>query len=110
MTYILINTFTAVPGGLDELVAFQLAETARMSSEATATGWLGNELYRSEDERQLIVLTRFASRAAQESWAETESFQRHVAALRPKFEDMTSVPVSFVTAHGEPPERSGTPG
>lgn len=49
-----INMFTAVEGGFDALLAFQIAEMQDMSAEATAHGWLGNEAYRSDDDTSLM--------------------------------------------------------
>ncbi len=99
--FIAINTFTAVDGGIDALTAFQIAEMEEMSGEATAQGWLGNEVYRSRDDTRLIVLTRFRSAEARERWAETDRFRRHVDDLRPLIRNGTSVPVTFVAAHGD---------
>lgn len=59
--FISINTFTARAGGLDALIQFQIAETQRMSVNATAHGWLGNEMYRTQGGTDLIVITRFRS-------------------------------------------------
>ena len=99
--FISINTFIAVEGGLDALTAFQIAEMEEMSEQATAHGWLGNEVYRSCDDTSLIVLTRFRSAEARERWAETDRFRRHVEDLRPLIQNGTSTPVAFVAAHGD---------
>lgn len=64
--YTLVNTFRAVEGGIDALIAFQLAEMRDMGANAAACGWLGNEAYRSEDGTSLIVVTRFKSVVARE--------------------------------------------
>ena len=101
--YISINTFTAVGGDIDALTAFQIAEMRDMSDEATAYGWLGNEVYRSRDGASLIVVTRFRSAEARESWAQTDRFRQHVDDLAPLIEDVTSVPVTFLAAHGDSP-------
>lgn len=96
--YISVNTFTVLPGGIDALTAFQLAETQDMGAEATAHGWLGNEIYRAHDGTRLIVLTRFRSAEAREAWAQTDRFRRHIEALRPLIQDVTSVPVALLAA------------
>jgi heme-degrading monooxygenase HmoA len=102
-----INTFTAVEGGVDALAAFQIAEMQDMSAEATAHGWLGNEVYCSDDDTSLIVLTRFRSAEAKESWAQTDRFRQHFEQLQPLIQNVTSIPVTFLAAHGDPfPPRS----
>lgn len=103
-----INTFTAVEGGIDALIAFQIAEMQDMSAEATEHGWLGNEVYRSDDDTSLIVLTRFRSSEAKEGWAQTDRFRRHFEGLQPLIQNGTSIPVTFVVAHGQhlPPRGS----
>ena len=98
--FILVNTFTAVEGGIDELLAFQLAEMRAMAPEATACGWLGNEVYLSEDAASLIVITRFRSKEAHATWAATERSRRHVDELMPLVTGVSSVPVRFLAAHG----------
>ncbi len=98
--YTLINTFTTIDGGIDALAAFQIAEMQDMSTEAAAHGWLGNEVYRSHDDTSLIVVTRFRSATAKDSWAGTDRFRRHVEDLEPLVHDVTSVPVTWVAAHG----------
>ncbi|GAB3062610.1 MULTISPECIES: putative quinol monooxygenase [Micrococcales] len=96
-----INTFTAVEGGIDALTVFQIAEMEDMRAEATAHGWLGNEVYRSDDDTSLIVLTRFRSAEAKENWAQTDRFRRHFEGLKPLIQNGTSIPVTFVVAHGQ---------
>ncbi|MEG9227241.1 putative quinol monooxygenase [Aeromicrobium sp. Sec7.5] len=98
---VLINTFTAVDGGLDALAAFQVAEMQDMSAAASAHGWLGNEVYRSHDDTSLIVVTRFRSELAKDAWAATERFGQHVEDLEPLVRDVTSVPVTPIAAHGD---------
>ncbi|SJN12861.1 Probable reductase [Leucobacter sp. 7(1)] len=100
--FISINTFTARDGGLDALIQFQIAETQRMSIEATAHGWLGNEMYRTRGGTDLIVITRFRSPEARALWAETPRFLRHVDALQPYVQEITTTAVDFVAAHGAP--------
>lgn len=100
--FILINTFTAVEGAINALTAFQIAEMQDMSAEATAHGWLGNEVYRSEDDTALIVVTRFRSAEAKQSWAQGERFRQHVAQLQPLIQSVASIPVTFLAAHGDP--------
>lgn len=100
--FVLINTFTAVEGGLDALTELQSVEAARMSVDATAHGWLGNEAYRTLDGTSLIVITRFRSPEARARWADTPQFQRHVGELRPLVREIVSTPVFFASAHGEP--------
>jgi heme-degrading monooxygenase HmoA len=99
--FISINTFTAVEGGIDALAAFQISEMQDMSDEAAAHGWLGNQVYRSLDGASLVVLTRFRSAVARERWAQTDRFRQHVDDLEPLIQDVTSIPVSFLAAHGE---------
>lgn len=106
--YTLVNTFTAIEGGIDALTAFQLSEMRDMGAEAASHGWLGNEVYRSEDGASLIVVTRFKSVESREKWAETERSRRHVRELMPLVKDITSVPVTFLAAHGDSPIAGGS--
>lgn len=98
--FILINTFKPVDHSIDELLAFQLAEMKAMSAEAEACGWLGNEVYQSEDGTSLVVVTRFRSTEAREKWAQTKRAKMHVEQLMPLVRDISSVPVAFVASHG----------
>lgn len=100
--YVLINIFTPAEGRMDELAAFQLAEMTDMHDQATAQGWLGNEVYRSHDDTKLIVVTRFESFEAKQAWARTERFQRHVHDLEPLLHEVTSLPVSLLRQAGDP--------
>ena len=99
--YTLINTFTPVAGGIDALVALQLAEIRDMHEEATSFGWLGNEVYRSQDGASLIIVTRFRSREARERWAATERFRRHIEELAPLVKAHSSVAATFLAAYGD---------
>ncbi|PBB08249.1 hypothetical protein CKW39_10625 [Kocuria sp. WRN011] len=99
--YILVNTFTAIQGGIDALSAFQLTEMQDLRDEATEHGWLSNEVYQSQDGASLIVITRFLSEEAKNSWGRTERFRRHVEALEPLVQNVTSIPVTFLAAHGQ---------
>lgn len=101
--YTLLNIFTPGAAGIDALIAFQLAETRAMADEATAIGWLGNEVHRATDGSSLIVLTRFRDEEAQANWARGERFHRHLEALAPFVDEVVSVPVKLVARHGEPP-------
>lgn len=98
--FILINTFFPADHGFEELLAFQLAEMNALSEEAKACGWLGNEVYRSEDGASLIVITRFRSVGAREEWARTKRARQHVEQLKPLVKEIISIPVAFVAAHG----------
>jgi|GEM_PF-7040284 len=99
--YILINTFVAVEGGIDALAEFQLAEMPDMSAEAANYGWLGDEVYRSEDGESLIVVTRFQSLEVREKWSEMARLRRHVERLMPLVKGVTSEPVTFLAVHGD---------
>jgi heme-degrading monooxygenase HmoA len=98
--FILINTFRPVDDKIDELLAFQLAEMNALSEEAKASGWLGNEVYRSEDGASLIVITRFRSVEAREEWARTKRARQHIEQLKPLVREIISIPVAFAAAHG----------
>lgn len=97
--FILINTFTPVEGGIDALAAFQIDEMQDMRAEAASHGWRGNEVYRTRDGASLIVVTRFRSAEAKESWVETDRFQRHVEGLAPLIKGVVSVPVALIATH-----------
>lgn len=99
--HISINIFIAIEGGIEALTAFQITEMQDMSEEATAYGWLDNEVYRSQDNTRLIVLTRFQSAEAMQNWAQTERFRQHIENLDPLIQNGTSVPLTFVAAHGD---------
>ena len=105
--YTLVNTFTAVEGGIEALIAFQLAEMRDMAPAASACGWLGNEVYRAQDGASLIVVTRFRSLEAHKRWSETRRSRQHVQQLMLRTKDITSVPVTFLAAHGDSPLAGG---
>ena len=106
--HVSINTFIAIEGGIEALTAFQITEMEDMNEEATAYGWLGNEVYRSQDNTSLIVLTRFQSAEAMEDWAQTRRFRRHIGNLEPLIQNGTSIPLTFVAAHGDPHMTDGS--
>lgn len=101
--YTLVNIFTPVPGELDALVELQLAETAKMRSQASGLGWLGNEVYRAADGSRLVIVTRFASKEAQKAWAQTDAFAAHVRRIGPLLEKVDSIPVELAAKHESVP-------
>ncbi|WP_306028343.1 putative quinol monooxygenase [Stappia sp. MMSF_3263] len=95
----LVNIFRPHAGRTEEFLALQLAETREMRAEAARAGWLGNEVYIARDGGEVVVVTSFASRAAQEAFAASESFARHRARIAPLLDDVRSMPVRFVARH-----------
>ena len=106
-TYVLVNTFMVVDGGVDALTKFQFAEMQEMGAEASACGWLGNEVFRSEDGASLIVVTSFRSVEADKQWSETERLRQHVRRPMSLVEGITSVPATLLATHGNGPLAGG---
>lgn len=84
---VLINVFTAKPGRLDEFVALQSAELARLSEEAPPAGWRGSRLHRAVGGSNAIMVTVFDSIEHHRQWIETGDFAEHVEAVMPLLED-----------------------
>lgn len=95
----LVNIFTPKDGATDRLLDLQLQETRKMRSEAAATGWLGNDVYRAQDGKRLIIVTRFESIAAKQAWAATPSFAAHIERIDPLLKGVESIPVDQVARH-----------
>jgi heme-degrading monooxygenase HmoA len=91
--YILINTFVAKPGQLDQFIAFQIAETQRLAVSAKESGWISNEIYRALEGTTVTIVTRFTSREAHQRWSQRPEFAAHLKLLGPILEDGRSVPV-----------------
>ncbi|WP_417770012.1 NAD(P)H-dependent oxidoreductase [Stappia sp.] len=98
-TWTLVNSFLPHAGRTGEFLALQLAETREMWAEAAGAGWLGNEVYVARDGDEVVVVTRFASRAAQEAFAASKSFARHRTRIAPLLKDVRSTPVRLVARH-----------
>jgi NAD(P)H-dependent FMN reductase/heme-degrading monooxygenase HmoA len=97
--YTLVNVFTPKDGLMDSFVEMQLRETAKLQDASAASGWMNNEVYRSRDGSRLIVVTRFATAAAQASWATTPSFKEHVERIGALLEKVESIPVVQIARH-----------
>tara|TARA_R110000751_G_scaffold82548_1_gene166100 strand:- start:330 stop:1226 length:897 start_codon:yes stop_codon:yes gene_type:complete len=94
----LINTFTPKDGNVDTLLAQQLNEIAILRDKATATGWLGNEVYRAADGSKLFIVTRFRSEEAKDQWAGSPEFAAHLERIAPLVEKVDSTPVELAAA------------
>ncbi|TKW66428.1 MAG: NAD(P)H-dependent oxidoreductase [Paracoccus denitrificans] len=95
---ILLNVFTPKPGKLDELADLQMAESQRLGPISARFGWLGNEIYRSND--KLMIVTRFAEGAT--GFHETDEFKQHLDLLDPVLETVDSNPVTLLASNHAP--------
>lgn len=95
----LVNVFTPKAGQADRFLEVQLNETAKLRDAAAERGWLNNEVYRANDGKQLIVVTRFTSAEAQEAWSGTPAFAEHLERIGPLLESVSSTPVKEVARH-----------
>lgn len=93
--YILINSFTPKPGQTDAFLDFQLTEMVKLRGPARNFGWLGNEIYRTEDDK-IVIVTRFKSRESHQEFAKLPEFQDHRAKLDPFLEDVQSQPAALI--------------
>jgi heme-degrading monooxygenase HmoA len=98
---VLVNVFVPKAGRLDDFLALQRREIARLAPEARRHGWRGNRTHRALDGGSAIVVTRFDSAERQRSWARTAAFAAHLAAIAPLVESVTSTRCRLVDAAGE---------
>lgn len=100
--FTLVNLFTPKPGAIDQFLQMQLDDTAQMRDNASAAGWLNNEVYRTRDGERLIVVTRFANAESQAKWTQTAQFLDHRARIAPMLDIVESIPVVEVARHVGP--------
>ncbi|MEQ8294130.1 MAG: NAD(P)H-dependent oxidoreductase [Roseovarius sp.] len=94
----LINTFTPRPGMADRLLELQLQEIESLGDTASATGWLGNTIYRATDGVALVIVTRFRSEEAKAQWQASPDFAAHLDRIAPLVESVNSMPVRLAGA------------
>ncbi len=97
---IYLNTFTPKPGKLDDLAAFQMSESRQLGALSAKHGWIGNEIFRSED--KLLIVTRFAGDQPVDGWRNTPEFAQHLAGLDPLLDDMASTPLTLLATNRAP--------
>ena len=73
---ILINTFTLVPGKLDEFVELQAAQ-ARRNKANPILGFQGGRMFRSVDGTKAVLVTAFDSIDAHKQLMESGAFKEH---------------------------------
>ncbi|WP_157019282.1 antibiotic biosynthesis monooxygenase family protein [Mesorhizobium xinjiangense] len=97
---VLVNTFHAKPGKLDEFIELQLLEQHRMAATAAASGWRGSRLHRSLDGRTAIVVAVFESLAAQEAWSRRTAHSDQVGRIETLVERVESRTCAMVFEAG----------
>lgn len=73
--YVLINSFTAKPGKLDELIAAHEAARDRFSD--SIPGFHGSRIYRDIDGPSALLISVFETEAYYERWLATDLFAKH---------------------------------
>jgi heme-degrading monooxygenase HmoA len=99
--FVLINTFYAKAGKLDEFIELQIAEARRLRETARQMGWLGNRIHRSVDETSAVIVTAFRSREAQQEWSRSGAFSDHLVRIMPLLERVESHPCELVFRSGD---------
>ncbi|MFD1794861.1 NADPH-dependent FMN reductase [Paracoccus aurantiacus] len=97
---IYLNVFTPKPGKLDDLADLQMAETSRLGPISAEYGWLGNEIYRSDE--KLVIVTRFASDEQTGAWQQTAEFAQHLDLLDPALEQVDSTALTLLARNRAP--------
>lgn len=88
----LINCLAIKPGLMDQFI-----ETQRTFAAAGRPGLNGGRMYRSNDDRTAILVSQFASAAAQQEIIQSEAFKAHIAKLRSMVESAN--PVAYEVAY-----------
>ncbi len=97
---VLVNTFHAKPGKLDEFIELQLLEQHRMAVTAAASGWRGSRLHRSLDGKTAVVVAVFESHAAQQAWSRRTAVSDYVTQIEPLLDHVESQTCAMVFEAG----------
>lgn len=84
--YVLINSFTAKPGKLDELIAVHEAARDRFSDRVP--GFHGSRIYRDIDGPSALLISVFETEEYYERWLATDLFAEHREQINPLIESM----------------------
>jgi heme-degrading monooxygenase HmoA len=92
----LINCLTVKPGMMDQFI-----EAQRAFALAGHAGLNSGRMYRSTDGRTAILVSRFASAAAQQEVLQSDAFKEHLDKLRPMVESSNPAPYEVAYAYGD---------
>lgn len=97
--YISINTFTPIEGKFQEFLELQNNETAKLSLKSSQCGWLGNDIFASQDGKKVIIVTRFKDKNSAENWWQQSDFQVHLATIKPLLKSVETMPVYLFSSN-----------
>lgn len=83
--FVSISVLTPKPGRFGEFLALQLAQHHRL--RGTVPGLLGGRLFRSVDERNLILVTMFETAEAAAEFRKDQRFMDHFVKVQPLLEN-----------------------
>ena len=90
-----ISIITPKPERFAEFMELQLAQHRRLRGQVD--GLIGGRLFRSRDDRDLVLVTMFESEEAAQRFSRDERFTSHLARTRPLLE--RAVPGSYDVAY-----------
>jgi heme-degrading monooxygenase HmoA len=96
---VIINTFVAKPGKLDEFIALQDAARHRFAGQIP--GLRGSRMHRSLDGKTAVLMTAFDTLDDQKKWLATELFAEHRAQILPLIEQASPGAFEIVYQGGE---------
>lgn len=79
-----IAVITPKPGKFEAVLALQLAQRQRLRGKVD--GLIGSRLFRSNDERSLVLIAKFETAEAADRFREDPRFLEHLAMVRPLME------------------------
>src|SRR5439155_3730212 len=82
---ILINTFTLVPGKLDEFIELQKGQAVR-NKENPIPGFQNSRMFRSVDGNKAVLVSAFDSIEAHKQLMQSERFKEHRSRIQPLIE------------------------
>jgi heme-degrading monooxygenase HmoA len=81
---------------MDPFIAAQ-----RRFADMGRPGLNGGRMYRSSDDRTAILVSQFASAAAQQEILQSDAFKEHLSKLRPMVESSNPVPCEVAYTYGD---------
>lgn len=93
--FVSISVITPKPGKFEQFLELQLAQLHRVRGQVA--GLMGGRLFRSLDERNLILVTMFETAQAAQRFREDARFTDHIARVQPLIED--AVPGAYKIAY-----------
>ena len=79
-----IAVITPKAGMFEEVLALQLAQRQRLRGKVD--GLIGSRLFRSRDDRSLVIIAKFETAAAAERFREDPRFLAHLEIVQPLME------------------------